>query len=213
MLASVAGYFSAPSSASSPPRCWGVASLRDGSRDGRARGHDVHPWPDHRRHPRCSAGGDLKSAIENWRLVKGHCRHRDRPAPAGRPAIPARDGHAGTGRAARQDPCRRQSPALGGCGEGSGQAMDDVLLEARNLSKRYGGLHAVADVTLSVRRGEILRRDRTERGRKVDAGQPPVRRTRSSAVVPSRSRSRRHPASALTPEPWPGSRARTRERR
>ncbi|KTQ85429.1 branched-chain amino acid ABC transporter substrate-binding protein [Aureimonas ureilytica] len=33
--------------------------------------------------------------------------------------------------------------------------MDDVLLEARNLSKRYGGLHAVADVTLSVRRGEI----------------------------------------------------------
>ena len=33
--------------------------------------------------------------------------------------------------------------------------MDDVLLEARQLSKRYGGLHAVSDVSLAVRRGEI----------------------------------------------------------
>lgn len=33
--------------------------------------------------------------------------------------------------------------------------MDDVLLEARGLSKRYGGLHAVADASITVRRGEI----------------------------------------------------------
>jgi branched-chain amino acid transport system permease protein len=33
---------------------------------------------------------------------------------------------------------------------------DDVVLEARGLTKSFGGLHAVRDVTLQVRRGEVL---------------------------------------------------------
>jgi len=33
--------------------------------------------------------------------------------------------------------------------------MDDVLLEARNLHRRFGGLHAVKDVSLKVCRGAI----------------------------------------------------------
>ena len=36
------------------------------------------------------------------------------------------------------------------------QAASNALLEVRGLSKSFGGLHAVADVDLEVRRGEIL---------------------------------------------------------
>lgn len=37
-----------------------------------------------------------------------------------------------------------------------GQAMSDDLLECRSLTRRFGALAAVNDLSLSVRRGEIF---------------------------------------------------------
>ena len=34
--------------------------------------------------------------------------------------------------------------------------MSDYLLDVKQINKRFGGLHAVRDVNLQVRRGEIV---------------------------------------------------------
>lgn len=39
---------------------------------------------------------------------------------------------------------------------GAQRAQSDVLLDARNLNKSYGGLRALHDVSLDIRRGEII---------------------------------------------------------
>ncbi len=44
-----------------------------------------------------------------------------------------------------------------------------VLLEGRNVSKRFGGLLAVSDVSFTLNEGEILGPDRAERGGEDDA--------------------------------------------
>src|SRR5215211_386012 len=39
--------------------------------------------------------------------------------------------------------------------ERTGAAAGDILLEGANVSKRFGGVQALAEVTFSIRRGEI----------------------------------------------------------
>jgi branched-chain amino acid transport system permease protein len=46
-------------------------------------------------------------------------------------------------------------PAVPGAARETG-LRGEVILDVRNVSKSFGGLHAVSDVTLQVRRGEIL---------------------------------------------------------
>src|SRR6185312_11498108 len=43
----------------------------------------------------------------------------------------------------------------GGIGSSSVTSADDVLLEVRGVSKRFGGVRAVDDVSIAVRRGAI----------------------------------------------------------
>src|SRR6185312_17510100 len=43
----------------------------------------------------------------------------------------------------------------GGIGSSSVTSADDVLLEVRGVSKRFGGVRAVEDVSISVQRGAI----------------------------------------------------------
>src|SRR5687768_12676024 len=43
----------------------------------------------------------------------------------------------------------------GGTGSSSTPAPDDVLLDVRGVSKRFGGVRAVEDVSISVKRGVI----------------------------------------------------------
>ena len=34
--------------------------------------------------------------------------------------------------------------------------MSEYILEMKNISKRFGGIHALNDVNLQLRRGEVL---------------------------------------------------------
>src|SRR6266480_3271852 len=49
----------------------------------------------------------------------------------------------------------RDAKGMLGGGAASPQVSDDVLLEARAVSKRFGGVRAVEDVSISVKRGAI----------------------------------------------------------
>ncbi len=83
-------------------------------------------------------------------------------------------GRCGTARRASSPPCPRRSPRRRARGGPAARARPAearlmALLEVRGLTKRFGGLTAVAGVDLSVEAGEIVVRHRAERGGQDDA--------------------------------------------
>ena len=67
--------------------------------------------------------------------------------------------------------------------------MNNIVLHVDDVHKSFGGLHALSDVNLDIRRGRDARDHRAERRRQIDAAQ---RLRRAAGAEPGQGGFRRH---------------------
>ena len=121
------------------------------------------------------------SARQRAVALRAVCRDPDR-----------RDGHSSAGPGHRRTDPPPARPAERCEPEGAGRmSASDAILTLDNVSKRFGGLAVVENLSFSVRRGVLHRADRAERRRQDHRVQPDHRRL-SDRCGPHPARRRRY---------------------